>query len=118
MFHCCELRLICECKIGFLKKKCVIFLRYTRISEDAGSLLTSIGLRTSSSLVRIVESVSRKAVELLDALQVPGGHQKVQQLRGALLSEIQQTENAQVGAVKFIVELAHVIETSLCVRVG
>lgn len=111
-----------------------VFLRYAQIGTDAGSLLTKPGLASVSSLVQAVESVARQSVALLDALQRRDGAASVQQLRTDLLRHILRVENSQVGGVKYIVELAHVVgeedaffgcwwlflksgsETSLCVK--
>jgi hypothetical protein len=91
---------------------------YAQLPADLASagLTTAVASAGAEPLVRVVAEVGSAAVQLLDLL-ARGDAAGAAARRQSLLSRIVAVENAMVGSDKVIVEFAHVVETSLCVRV-
>ena len=102
-------------RVGLLRAS---LLHYVNLETDfkAPLLASAPLLAPAKPILVIVVRIARAAVALLDAL-AGADAPLATRLKNELLRDISSAENQVIGSAKVIVEFAHVIETSLCVRI-
>ena len=102
-------------RAALLRASLALYARLPAELEACGAA-AAVASAGAAHLAKDVAEVAAAAVELIDLL-ARGEAATAQTRRQSLLARIAQIENAVVGGDKVIVEFAHVVETSLCVRI-